>query len=60
MIVRDVIIKLIQSPKEISAETGIENILPPIMTPSELMIWIHSNEESLGLKVAVEGKLVVT
>lgn len=56
-VVRDVIVKLIQSPKEISGETGTENILPAIMTPVELMIWIHSSEEILGLKVAVEGKL---
>lgn len=54
-VVRDVMLKLISSKKEISSETAAETDLPPIMTPVELMIWIHSAEESLGLKVAVEG-----
>ena len=56
ILVRDVIVTLIQSKKDISVETGTEPVLPPIMNPVELMVWIHASEDIIGLKVAVECK----
>ena len=57
--VQDVMLKLVQSKTMPGVEPGTEIVKPSVLTPVEYMIALHTMEEAIGLKRAVEGILSI-